>query len=92
MSNVTYNDLQAQCHGSCAPGQGSASEISKGKTQQTVADIGLAVGLVGTAATVVLFVMSLPSKPEDGRSAAASQSTGVAVMAGPTWMGVQGAF
>jgi hypothetical protein len=92
MSNSTYNDLQAQCHGSCAPGQGDASEISKGKTQQTVADVGLAVGLVGTAAAVVLFVMSLPSKPEDGRSTAGSPSTGVAVVAGPTWVGVQGAF
>jgi hypothetical protein len=90
MSNATYNDLSAQCHGPCAPGQGNASEISKGKTQQTVADVGLAVGLVGTAATVVLFVMSLPTKPEDGK--AASASPGLSIMAGPTWMGVQGAF
>jgi hypothetical protein len=90
MSNATYNDLEAQCHGPCPPGQGNASEISKGKTQQTVADVGLAVGLVGTAATVVLFVMSLPTKADDGKSA--STAPGLSVMAGPTWMGVQGAF
>ncbi len=80
MSNATYNDLQNQCHGPCPAGYG-ASEVSKGKTQQTVADIGLAVGLVGAAATVGLFVMSLPTKSEN-----------VSLVAGPTWMGLKGEF
>jgi hypothetical protein len=80
MSNATYNDLTTQCHGPCPTGYG-ASEVSKGKTQQTVADVGLAVGLVGVAAAVGLFVMSLPTKSDN-----------VAIVAGPTWMGVKGEF
>jgi hypothetical protein len=80
MSNATYNDLTTQCHGPCPTGYG-ASEVSKGKTQQTVADVGLAVGLVGAAAAVGLFVMSIPTKSEN-----------VALVAGPTWMGLKGEF
>jgi hypothetical protein len=79
MSSSTYSDLQSQCHGPCSPAQ--SDEISKGKTQQTIADVGLGVGLVGAAAAVGLFVMSLPSKSES-----------VSIVAGPTWAGVRGAF
>jgi hypothetical protein len=80
MTNATYDDLQSQCHGPCPAGVGG-SEISKGKTQQTVADVGLAVGLVGAAAAVTLFVLSLPTKSDI-----------VALVAGPTWMGARGEF
>jgi len=80
MTNATYNDLQSQCHGPCPAGVGG-SDVSKGKTQQAVADIGLAVGVVGTATAVTLLVLSLPTKSES-----------VALVAGPTWVGARGEF
>ncbi len=40
LTNSTYADLQSQCSGSrCAPS--TASEISRGKTEQTIANVGL---------------------------------------------------
>jgi hypothetical protein len=80
-SNNTYSNLQAQCHGACAPGNGNQSEINQGSTEQTVADVGLVVGLVGAAAAVTLFVMSLPT-----------HSDKVSLSVGPAWMGVRGEF
>jgi hypothetical protein len=80
-SNNTYNDLQAQCHGPCPPGQGNQDEISRGKTQQTIADVGLVVGIVGAGAAVTLFVMSIPSTADK-----------VSAVVGPAWMGFKGAF
>jgi hypothetical protein len=82
LSNSAYSDLQAQCHGPCAPGAGNQDEINRGKTEQTLADVGLVVGLVGAAAAVTLFVMSLPTKPDKA----------TAVVVGPTWVGVKGEF
>ncbi len=81
MSNSTYSDLQAQCHGPCSSGAGNQDEINRGKTEQTVADVGLVVGLVGAAAAVTLFVMSLPTKSDK-----------VSAVVGPTWIGVKGEF
>jgi hypothetical protein len=80
-SNNTYSSLQSQCHGACAPGEGNQNEINQGNTEQTVADIGLVVGLVGATAAVTLFVMSLPTK-----------SDRVSLTVGPTWMGLRGEF
>ncbi len=82
MSNAAYSDLQAQCHGPCPSGNaGNQDEIARGKTEQTAADVGLVVGLVGAAAAVTLFVMSLPVK-----------SDRVTAAFGPTWVGVKGEF
>jgi hypothetical protein len=80
-SNNTYSNLQNECHGACAPGSGHDSEISQGSTEQTIADVGLVVGLVGATAAVTLFVMSLP--PKNDR---------VSVTVGPRWVGIQGEF
>jgi hypothetical protein len=63
LSNSTYSDLQSKCpssHGGCAPG--NSGEISSGQTQQTIANVGLIVGLVGVAAGATLFVLSMPPK------------------------------
>ena len=79
-SNNTYNDLEAQCHGPCAPGT-NQGEINNGKTEQTVADVGLVFALVGATAAVTLFVMSIPPKSDK-----------VSLSVGPTWMGVRGEF
>jgi hypothetical protein len=79
MAHSTYSDLQNSCGASCPPSK--ADEISSGKTQQTVANVGLVVGLVGVAAGATLFVLSL-HHDAPGPSAA--------LVVGPTWMGVRG--
>lgn len=82
-SNSTYSDLQKACpSGPCPPGH--SSDISAGKTQQTVANIGLVVGIVGAATGVTLFVLS-------SSKSSPSQPT-AAVSVGPSYVGMTGAF
>lgn len=85
MSNGTYSDLEAACGSRpCPPGH--ESDISAGKTEQTIANVGLAVFVVSAAASVTLFVLSTPKKPAVAATASAR------VTAGPTFVGLQGAF
>jgi hypothetical protein len=79
MSNSNYSDLQGACHPGCPASK--SSDIDNGKTYQTVANIGLVVGIVGVAAGATLFVLSL-----GGESAPAS--TGLVV--GPSFVGLRG--
>jgi hypothetical protein len=99
-SNATYDDLKSACpDGPCPPGH--ESDISAGRTQQTVANIGLVVGAVGAVAGVTLFVLSAKhDKPAS--SAALSSSRGARAVAplapvarvtiGPSFAGLEGAF
>jgi tetratricopeptide (TPR) repeat protein len=62
MSQSTYDDLDAECiDDHCAPSR--RSDIDQGKQFQTIANIGLAVGIVGVATGVTLFILS-PSGSE----------------------------
>jgi hypothetical protein len=80
MSNSDYNDLQSLCiKGHCPAGK--ASEISDGKTYQTLANLGLGVGIAGVAAGATLFVLSLTGKPD---------TTGLVV--GPGYIGLRGSL
>jgi len=80
MARSTYDDLNSACHGGpCPPDK--AGEISSGKTKETIANAGLAVGLLGVAAGATLFVLSMP------KSAPAANA---AVLVGPGWMGLRG--
>jgi hypothetical protein len=82
-SNSTYSNLQSACNnGPCPPGH--ESDISDGRTQQTLANVGLAVFVVGAAATVTLWVLGRP----DSKSAAPS----AALAAGPSFVGLRGGF
>jgi hypothetical protein len=81
MSHSTFNDLQAKCHGVCPPG--NEGEISSGRTQQTVANVGLVIGALGVASGVGLFIMSLPHR---------QQSSTTALVVGPAWLGVEGSL
>jgi hypothetical protein len=84
MSNSTYNDLKTACPaatGGCPPGQ--QDKISSGKTQQTVANVGLVLGLVGVAAGATLFVLSLPPK---------APVANAAVVVGPGFLGLKGSL
>ncbi len=80
LAHSSYDDLQTACgSGACPPSK--ADEISSGKTKQTVANVGLAFGLVGLAAGTTLFVISLKK---------GTASPGAAVLVSPTWVGVGG--
>ena len=82
MSNSDFNDLKSNCtNGSCPASK--SGEINDGKTFQTVADVGLGVGIVGVAAGATLFVLSLGGKSPDAPS-----STGLVVT--PGFIGVRG--
>ncbi|MGZ6083852.1 MAG: tetratricopeptide repeat protein [Polyangiales bacterium] len=78
MSRSKYNDLKDSCHGPCPPSR--QSDIDSGKRSQTIANIGLVVGVIGVATGVTLFVLS--GKKEQKTE----------VVATPSWIGVQGVF
>jgi hypothetical protein len=84
MANASYSDLQNACGSKpCPPGHESA--ISAGKTQQTIANVGLGIFVVAAATSVTLFVIGSPKKTP---AAAASAR----ITAGPSFVGLQGAF
>lgn len=84
MDNSTYNDLNSACvNGRCPSSK--QSEIDSGRTQQTIANVGLVVGAVGVAAGATLFVLSLqkPASP-------AAPTTGLVVS--PGFVGLRGSL
>jgi hypothetical protein len=84
LANGTYSDLVKACgSGPCPPGH--EGDISAGRTQQTLANIGLAVFAVAGAASVTLFVLGTPKK----NTTAAAQAR---LTAGPSFVGLQGGF
>jgi hypothetical protein len=82
MARSTYNDLNGACSGGPCPSD-KTGEISSGKTQQTIANVGLVVGIAGVAAGGTLFVLSLPKSTPGA-------TTGLVVS--PGWMGVRGSW
>lgn len=81
-ANGTYSDLEKACNnGPCPPGH--EDEISSGRTQQTLANVGLVVFVAGAAAGATLFVLSMP-KGGEGKSAK--------ITAGPSFVGIRGTF
>ena len=83
-SNATYDDLKEKCNGGPCP-QEFAADIDKGRTQQTVANIGLGLGIVGLGAGAALFVLSMTKKPDTTQP----QTTW---LVGPGSVGVRGTF
>jgi hypothetical protein len=83
LSNGTYGDLQSKC-GSGPCSSSFSDEISKGKTEQTIANVGLVLGVLGAAAGGTLFVLSMP------KSQTSSASISPAVSLG--WVGMKGSF
>jgi hypothetical protein len=80
LANGTYSDLEKACGtGPCPPGH--EDDISSGKTQQTIANIGLVVFGVAAATSVTLFVVG--SKKSSPRAA---------FDVGPGFVGTHGAF
>jgi hypothetical protein len=80
LARSTYDDLRTVCGGGPCP-QSKADEISSGKTNQTVANIGLTLGILGVAGGATLFVLSLPK---------AGPTPNTALLLSPGWIGVRG--
>jgi hypothetical protein len=79
MARSNYDDLSRACAGGpCPPDK--ADEISAGRTNQGIANVGLAVGIAGVAAGTTMFVLSLKKTP----------AANAALLVGPTWVGVRG--
>lgn len=98
-ANSTYSDLEALCGGerSCPESRrAEAVELQdSGRSQQTLANVGLVVGAVGLAAGATLIVIGLSSGDQPSETATAASprsgpSTQLAV--GPSWTGVRGSF
>ena len=77
----TYSDLQSACNGACPPSK--SGEISTGKAEETAANVGLVVGLVGVAVGVTLFVVSMPKK---------APVSNAALVVSPSFIGIRGAL
>jgi hypothetical protein len=54
----TYNRMHDVCGSTGCSNSDQLSDIDKGRSQQTLANIGLVVGLVGISAGVTLFILS----------------------------------
>lgn len=87
MSKSTYSKLESQCGQAPCPSTLSG-DISKGKTQQTVANVGLGLGLVGLAAGTTMFLLAPSGKKGD----AAPKKAGAHMELGPGYVGVAGQF
>lgn len=89
MANSTYNDLSDSCGGPCPPDR--ESDVSAGKTQQTLANVGLVVGAVGLAAGATLFVLSITGSDSPSESQE-STARSTKLVVGPAYAGVRGTF
>ncbi|MBK8996835.1 MAG: hypothetical protein IPM35_13950 [Myxococcales bacterium] len=64
MNKSKFDDLESSCtNGSCGPGR--QDDIDAGRRFQTIANIGLAVGVVGIGAGTTLFLLSGSSKKSE---------------------------
>ncbi|MGH7282231.1 MAG: hypothetical protein ACRELY_11945 [Polyangiaceae bacterium] len=84
LANGTYGDLQQKCGNGACPSS-DASEISRGSTEQTIANVGLVFGILGAGVGVTLYVLSMPKS--NGTTAAT-----ISPVLSPSWAGVKGTF
>jgi hypothetical protein len=83
LEKSSYNDLKEACHGGPCPPERS-DDISTGRARQTIANVGLGVGIVGLATGAVLFLVSAPPKaPTTGRAS---------IVVAPGFVGVGGSL
>ncbi len=82
-SQTTYDKLVDRCGSTACPPE-LANDVDTGKTQQTLANVGLVVGIVGVAAGATLFVIDMKKKKTD--------QTQTTWLIGPGTLGVRGTF
>jgi len=81
MARSDFQDLDEACGGKpCPPSK--QDQIDSGRTKQTVANVGLVVGVLGLATGTTLYLMSKPSKPKES----------VSLVVSPGWVGVHGSM
>lgn len=86
LDNGKYSDLQNACKDNvCA--RALSNEAETGRTYQTLANVGLGVGIAGVVSSVVLFVTA-PSRSKERVGRRASPEIAV----GPSSVSVRGAF
>jgi len=89
MSQSTYSSLQKQCGAGPCP-TSLKGTVDRGRTEQSVANAGLAMGIIGLAAAGALFGLSfVGSSPS---SAAGSTAPAARLVFGPGSVGVEGRF
>jgi hypothetical protein len=84
MSKSTYSNLEKECGAGPCP-TSRAGEISSGRTQQTLANVGLVLGVVGVAAGTTMVVLSMGKN-----KSAPAATTGLVI--GPGYLGANGTF
>lgn len=87
MAKSRYSDLRSACDPACPSSK--SDEISSGRTFETLANVGLAVGILGAVSSVALFTLSR-TKSSDTPPATARASTSVVV--GPSFVGLRGSM
>lgn len=89
MSQSTHSELEGNCQDDGACPAGSESLIDRGKREQTIANIGLGVGVVGLGAAAVLYFMD-----QSSGSAASKRvlRTARRVTLTPGFVGYEGSF
>ena len=81
LSNSTYGDLRNTCPQGCLPAH--KAEIDSGILQQTVANVGLAVGIAGIAAGATIFFVTIPTP---------APRPPTALVVGPGYLGLRGSL
>jgi hypothetical protein len=81
MAKNTFGDLEAQCPSGCADA-GHLDQINRGKTLQTTANVGLAVGLLGVGTGATLFFLGHKKRADNPVSVSLSNGGGMVSYAG----------
>lgn len=68
MSDSKYDSLDSSCPDHVCP-PGKSGDVDAGKRDQTIANVGLVLGVVGVGAGVTLFLVSQPGKTESAAQA-----------------------
>ena len=89
MGKSTYSSLQSSCPNNVCPAD-KAGDISSGKTQELIANVGLGVGIAGVAVGATLFVLSLGGSSSS--SSAPPQAASTSLILSPNFIGLRGAL
>lgn len=83
LSNGTYSDVKAACGTSPCPAS-QASLVSRGQREQTIANVGLVLGLIGVAAGTTFLVLDLTSRKSAPAAAPGGPNPNGTAPASPT--------